>query len=127
MKEKISWEQMEAIIENLEQQELIQTPPDFEKKVMARIEERSREQKKGSRFSETTVRFFYQMKIAGAMVASLLFLVPSGHQLSVGYEAMRQSEWTNKIWQGTSRINADLDRFSGYIIKQITEVIDNEK
>lgn len=133
MKENLSLERIEKIMQNLEQQELLKAPPDFEQKVMARIAERDRAKKKVSGFSEGTRRFFYQMKIAGAMAASLLLLVPSGQQIigsslqSAGNVFVQENVLTNKMRRGTDRLSKDLDKVSGYMMKRITEVVTYEK
>lgn len=133
MKENISLEQIEKMIENLEKQELLKAPPNFEQQVMAKIAERSREKEKVSRFSEGTRRFFYQVKIAGAMAASLLLLVPSGQQIlgdsleNTRNISIEQNVLTDKMRQGTNRISNNLNKVSGYMMERITEVVSYEK
>lgn len=136
MGQKMTTEQLEDMIAKLEQQGLLQAPHTLESRVMQQITNKQVVQQKQP--SLRWQRFFYQIKISGAVAAALvLVFLPverSSYEQSMHGQAaymMQQAEHRRDFFgyveHGANILTEGITELSGYVAKEIMEVVGYDK
>ncbi len=136
MRQNLTTEQLEEMIASLEKNGLLQAPHTLEGRVMQQVAKKQIIQQKQP--SLKWQRLFYQLKIGGAMAATLVLLFlpikSHGYEQSMHRQAtymMQQTQPHRDVFEyvtrGANTLIEGITEFSGYVTEAMMEVVGYDK